>query len=429
MTATASLTPYLNPPDAHRARAVIMSDDAGEVQVIAQESALVNLESLSKATTRQLRPLPYDVGAPTAAIPGHYDLPVIVDQALTQARELALATIEPGGYVRARGEDLLSGHADTRVVAFTDPLGSEPTTASKAQDTQQIHSAIGEFTTLRIQERLDQTLHIPPLPEAARKIVALHADPNYELKDLVAIIETDPSMAARIMGWANSAFYHVDPPARSIDDAVMRVLGFDTVMSMALGLALGQTLRLPEDQVRGLPPYWLDAVFTAATTEALARRMPADLRPNTGLCYLAGLLANFGTLVLGHVFPPHYQKICKLQEANRHLPHTYIDQYVLKLPREVLATTLLELWGVPQEAVDAIRYQYVPDYHGSNATYVQLLHLARQALGAQGITDYPPVALEDDDIENLGLTGTALSSVLRDINDSREELDSFAAAL
>ena len=140
MTATASLTPYLNPPDAHRARAVIMSDDAGEVQVIAQERALVNLESLTKATTRRLRPLPHDVGAPTSAIPGHYNLPVIVDEALTQARELALATTEPGGYVRARGEDLVSGHADTRVAAFADPVGDEPTTASKEQDAQQIHS-------------------------------------------------------------------------------------------------------------------------------------------------------------------------------------------------------------------------------------------------------------------------------------------------
>ena len=125
----------------------------------------------------------------------------------------------------------------------------------------------------------------------------------------------------------------------------------------------------------------------------------------------------------------YYQKICRLQEANRHLPHTYVDHYVLKLRREVLASTLLEIWGAPQEAVDAVRYQYVADYQGSNATYVHLLHLARHALGSQGITDYPHMPLEDEDVERLGLTGSELSSVLGDISDSREELDGFAATL
>jgi len=142
-----------------------------------------------------------------------------------------------------------------------------------------IDSTVSRFTGRRIQQRLDQTLHIPPLPEAARRIIALQATDDYDLKDLVAIIETDPSITARIMGWANSAFYHVHPPASSIQDAVMRVLGFDTVLSMALGMSLGATLRLPEAHVNGLPPYWLDAVYTAATMEALGNQGITDLPP------------------------------------------------------------------------------------------------------------------------------------------------------
>ncbi|MFP6816484.1 MAG: HDOD domain-containing protein [Pseudomonadales bacterium] len=430
MNAQPSLPPYLNPPDAVRARAIIMSDDAGEVQVIALENRLVNLETLASITARELRPLPYDFGAPTAAIPGHYDLPVIVDNLVTCAGELALATTEPGGYVRGgAGQDIVGSSIESQVVDFTDPVGIEPTSPSTAQDQALIHTAISEFTSLRIQERLDETLHIPPLPEVARRIIALHSDPNYDLKDLVAIVETDPGIASRIMGWANSAFNHVDPPAKSIDDAAMRVLGLDTVMSMALGMALGQTLNMPDDQVRGLPSYWLDAIFAATTTEAFARRMPADRRPNTGLCYLVGLLASFGTLVLGHVFPPFYQKICRMQEANRHLPHTQVDHHMLKLPREVLASMLLELWDIPHEAVDAVRYQYVPDYRGANTTCVHLLQLARQALSSQGLTDYPVPALQDKDLEGLGLSGDQLSRVIRDISESREELEGFARAM
>ena len=102
-----------------------MSDDGGEVQVIAQESGLVNPESLASATSRNLRPLPFDAGAPVTAVPGYYDIPVIVDQVLTQAHELALATTEPGGYVKACGQDLTSGRFEAHVVEFTDPVGTE----------------------------------------------------------------------------------------------------------------------------------------------------------------------------------------------------------------------------------------------------------------------------------------------------------------
>ncbi len=68
----------------------------------------------------------------------------------------------------------------------------------------------------------------------------LQADPYYDLRELTRIIETDPSIAARIMGWANSSFHNAKPQAKSIEDAVVRILGADTAMSMALGIAIGK---------------------------------------------------------------------------------------------------------------------------------------------------------------------------------------------
>ena len=425
---TPPMSPYVNPPTDARARGLIMSDDAGAVQVIAHEGGMVDIAALTSSTNRPLKPLPYEPSEPTCAIPGAYDIPVVVDQVLIKNRDVALATTEPGGYVKADNETLTSGYRETHIVPVTKPLSGEPTNGGAVDDRARIEASITSLTELRIQERLDETLQIPPLPEAARKIIALRADPDFEIAALVSIIETDPSMAARIMGWANSAFYHVDPPARSIDDAVMRILGFDTASSMALGLALGESLKLPEAHVRGLPPYWLDAVFTAATMEAFARHIPQQQRPNVCLCYLTGLLANFGTLVLGHVFPPYYQTICELQEANRHIPHTHVDQHVINIPREIIAAALLEAWALPEEVTDAVRFQFANDYKGSNATFVNLLQLARQSLGAQGLNDYPPTHLDEAVPDQLGLSGDEVALVMEQINDSATELDSLAKA-
>jgi len=423
------LKPYVSPPAEARVRGVLMSRGNHRVQVIVPERALFDVEALQQITKTELHAEPYDVAETTSAVPGFYDVPVVVDETLLGQNDLALTTTEPGAYLQTKGSDLLNGYYETRTGALTISLSREPTPSSRAEDVSVVTNAVNSFTGLTIQNRLDETLQIPPLPETARRIITLQADPYYDLRELTGIIETDPSIAARIMGWANSAFHNAKPQAKSIEDAVVRILGADTAMSMALGIAIGESLRLPRSHVGGLPPFWLDAVFCAATMEALARHIPANQRPVIGLCYLAGLLANFGTLVLGHVFPPYYTTICALQEANRHLPHTFIDQQVLQLPREVVASALLELWALPQEVSDAVRFQYVGDYQGNNATYVNLLSLARKTLGAQGLNDHPPSPLDEAMAAGLGLNWEVLSGVAELINESRDDLDSFARSM
>lgn len=424
-----SFKPYPHPPMDERVRGVIMGDARGEVQVLVPQQALLDTAALQTATGRELRARPYQVEEPTAALPGAYGLPVVVEETLLQKSKLALATTESGSFMQAKGSDLLDPELAMVSGRFAEAVGAEPTAQDRGDDLQRIGVTLSRFTARRMQERLDQTLHIPPLPEAARRIIALQSDDNYDLADLVGIIETDPSMAARIMGWANSGFYNPNPPARTIDDAVMRVLGFDTVMSMALGMALGQTLRLPDTHVRGLPTFWLEAVLTAAAMEALARHMPAARRPASGLCYLTGLLANFGTLVVGHVFPHQYVTICTLQEANRHLPHTYVDQFVLQMPRELLTASLLECWSLPEAVTDAVRFQYLNDYAGPNCTYAHLLRLTRKLLGSQGLTDQPPELPGAAELEALELSQEDLSAVLRLLNESGTQLDGLAGTL
>lgn len=87
-------------------------------------------------------------------------------------------------------------------------------------------------------------MHIPSLPEAARRITELQSNLYLDLSDLVKIIETDPAIASRIMGWANSGLYTSPTPVMALTDAIMRVLGFDAVFNMALGLAIGRTQSL-----------------------------------------------------------------------------------------------------------------------------------------------------------------------------------------
>jgi len=130
-------------------------------------------------------------------------------------------------------------------------------------------------------------------------------------------------------------------------------------------------------------------MYTAATMEALATLVDIPNRPQPGYCYLAGLLANFGTLVIGHVFPPFYASICREQEANRHLPHTYVDQHVLRRAARVVREFVARKLVGSEPVSDAVRYQYVAGHDGPNAGYVNLLRLTHQVLATRDLSDLP----------------------------------------
>lgn len=432
LTAAAALdhlAPWANPPAETRVRAIKVATDNGLFQVLAPEAALIDVDAVALALGGNLTVLDVDPRQPTSAVPGYYEIPLLIDQALPGRAEIALATDRPGAWLRCCGDDLLASGWSYDVCAFAVAVPPNPTPAERDRDIQLINDSVSRFTELKLQQRIDETLEIPPLPEAARRIIALKNDPNYDLSDLVAVIESDPALAARIVGWANSAYYNADPAARSIQDAVMRILGFDLVFNMALGMALGDTLRLPKQDVDGLPPFWIQSLFCAATMEALTRQMPPDDRPEPGLAYLAGLLANFGQLVIGQVFPYQYDKILTLQSANRHLSHTYADQMVLGVTREVLASTLLETWELDQGVCDAVRFQHLSEYVGSNASLVNLLHLTHQTLSFEGVNDCPPQVPDADLVEWLKLDTSRIDAVLEVLAESRESIEELAAMM
>ncbi|HHR3315961.1 TPA: HDOD domain-containing protein, partial [Klebsiella pneumoniae] len=74
-------------------------------------------------------------------------------------------------------------------------------------DRAEISQAVQAFTARRIQQRLEQTIEIPPLPQTAQKIIKLRVDPNASVDDITGLVETDPALAAQVVSWAASPYY------------------------------------------------------------------------------------------------------------------------------------------------------------------------------------------------------------------------------
>ncbi|MGH8382061.1 HDOD domain-containing protein [Pseudomonas sp.] len=397
-----------------KVQAVLLDDSVGALMVLFPQNQLLDLSRLAELTGRTLAAVPLDRLKTMLdkhglkllpGIPALTSSPCLYEEPLLKPEKLLIHSGEAGLLLEIERNDFKKMLSKASAGSFGEPLSSiRPNLDRPTDDREEITQAVQAFTARRIQQRLENTIEIPPLAETAQKIIKLRVDPNATIDDITGVVETDPALAAQVVSWAASPYYASPGKIRSVEDAIVRVLGFDLVINLALGLALGKTLSLPKDHPQHTTPYWQQSIYTAAVIEGLTRAMPRAERPETGLTYLAGLLHNFGYLLLAHVFPPHFSLICRHLEVNPHLCHSYVEQHLLGISREQIGAWLMRFWDMPEELASALRFQHDPQYEGDHAAFPNLVCLAVRLLRARGIGSGPVEAIPDELLERLSIS-------------------------
>jgi len=424
-------------------RVVLLQDGKGKGQIILANDSFLDLKALNSLVERNLVPIPQSEIADLTAMdklvqietaPAFFMLPTIIDESIASAAHCHIEIFNVDG-VEVEKIDLTELRASLResnyrVRAINCTIPAEKLyqgTPNDSADLDLIFNSIRNFTTLRIKQRLEETLEIPPLPQTAQRILALRANPNANVGDLAKIVEMDASLAAQIVSWASSPYYAAPSKIRSVSDAISRVLGFDLVSNLAVGMALGNTLSMPKDFPDGFTPYWLQSVYCSTVIEAIVKLIPAEKRPSQGLACLSGLLHNFGYLVLAHTFPPHFSAICRHVEANPAISHVAIDHHLFGVTREQISARLLQLWNMPKEVCVGIRFQHELDYKGEHCVYANLILIAMRELRKHGIGDAPPEEVPIEIYQRFDLNPIEVLEVVQKIIAAEDALKQIAA--
>ncbi|SMF24634.1 HD-like signal output (HDOD) domain, no enzymatic activity [Alteromonadaceae bacterium Bs31] len=428
-----SLSPVQLQKSGSIVQSVLLQDAQGRVQVLFPIGKIIDLESLRSQTGRKLEGVSMDDLKPlirqqelvcVPAIPRWQGMQTIVDESLLDKKTLLL---EPGS-----GGDLLeiSQQDFTQIVATSDrarcAVDMPTLTEDDGDDEAKIFDSVKRFTQKRIKQRLDETLELPPLPETAQRIIKLRADPNADINDLANIVEIDPSLAAQVVSWAASPYYSAPGKIKSVHDAIVRVLGFDMVLNLSLGLALGKTMTMQCLTPRHVSRYWRGAVYTAAVVEGLVTSIAREHRPGFGMAYLSGLLNNFGYLVMAEVFPPYFSSIERLGKANPQAPSAAIEQHILGITGNQMASWLMDNWNMPEEVVVALRQQNNPKFDGVNAEYAKLVYIAQAMLANAGFGSGSPRQIPDSLFTELHLDAATAKITVDNILESGQDLDAIA---
>ncbi len=420
------------------AKSIILQDAQGKVQVILPADRLLDLKRINQYLGRELHAVsPDEIAkflkdhklASIPALPKLEGWQTLVDKSVLEQKTLWADSGSDDELLKFSQEEFAKILEDAKVADFALPLAPLEIDENASSDTDHILNAVKNFTKLRIKQRLEETLELPPLSDTAQKIIKLRVNPNADISDLAQIVETDPSLAAQVVSWAASPYYSAPGKIKSIHDAIVRVLGFDMVLNLALGLSLGKQMTIPKAGPRGVMPYWQQSVYMAATIEGLVTAIPRDHRPSFGMAYLCGLLHNFGYLILAEVFPPYFHAYCELADANPHVEHPAIERHLIGVTREQLASTLMSLWSMPEEIVVGLRQQNNPQYKGEYQSYAKLIYVAQRLLAQHNLGSGPKQAIPAEIFADLHLDPEKANTTVANIIESSKDLAHIAQQL
>ncbi|MDC1256016.1 HDOD domain-containing protein [bacterium] len=187
------------------------------------------------------------------------------------------------------------------------------------------------------------------LPDACFKIKSLMEDEDSTIEDFANVISVDPSMTSRLLQIANSAIYSFPGEISTISRAIT-IIGTQAIYNMMLVDVAASAFKHFSNDSIDLKRFWRMSVFCALATKNLA--IKAGIRDIERL-FVAGLLQNFGELIVAKV-TPELAKGCEKYSAamlpwdlqKNNIGFTYTD----------ISAELLKIWQIPEKIILPIRH-------------------------------------------------------------------------
>jgi HD-like signal output (HDOD) protein len=215
-------------------------------------------------------------------------------------------------------------------------FGDEDPDRPRAQAEQSFAAEVARIQGLR------------PFPVAAEKLIRVLSNPDFKKTDVVAVMESDPSLAARTLAVANSPLFRGQSACRTIEQALVR-LGARNLRDVAIGVSAMSMFA----DAKGIGQVFRDhSVGVGATVRMLAGL--AFPRESSTL-FLAGLLHDVGKLLLLQTGELAYDD-AETTGDDGHL----LERTRLGYDHAVLGGHVMKLWRIPDPIAKVVAWHHQP---------------------------------------------------------------------
>ncbi len=215
----------------------------------------------------------------------------------------------------------------------------------------------------------------PTLPYIAHEILRILNDQKSNIDEISGMVSKEPSLTARIVATANSAFYSGQRPIYSIDDAIVR-LGLNRVKVLASSILLAESFDTSSCPSFKLDEYWYIAVQVSFCASKIVKILGSPDQADSA--YLAGLLHNIGLLLLVHIFPDEMAQVFDAMGKDKNTPISDHEISILGCDHYQSGRMLLSEWQLPEESIAVAEFYGSVDYAGEYSDLVKVIAFCRE---------------------------------------------------
>ena len=276
----------------------------------------------------------------------------------------------------------------------------------------------------KIELIIQQLNSLPTLPAVAARLLQVTVRSDTQAAEVVNLIESDPSLASKIISLSTRASQGISKKSISVGKAVV-LLGFESVRNAVLSIkvfeALGGTQNQEADRF-DREGFWRHSLAVACAAKMLCRHIDKKIDPEEA--FICGLLHDLGKVALDAALPKSFIRVVQLTEsAMGNIAE--LEQRILGIDHMVVGKRLAEKWSLPESIRETIwlHNQYpttLPEAVKHRST-VQTVHLADVLVREQRIGYSGNYSLPDSSAtiaEQLGCPAKELENVARQLGEA-----------
>lgn len=193
---------------------------------------------------------------------------------------------------------------------------------------------------------------LPPIPEVARKVLAMADDPDVAMDDIVAVIKYDQAITTNCLKLCNSSYFGLREKIFSLDQALV-MLGMDNLVKIVLVNCTGISSYKKAQKGYGFKSgeLWEHSVTCAILSQMLMKA--AGQREDTVL-FTAVLLHDIGKLVLDSFLVDRLDELHQLVQE-RDYAFIAAESELFGVNHAEIGGMVAEKWQFPQTLINSIR--------------------------------------------------------------------------
>lgn len=288
----------------------------------------------------------------------------------------------------------------------------------------------------KLKQALKKNGDFPASARVVSELRMLTSDSGTSANRIAEVILKEPSLGVRVLHLVNSAFYKRSKPISTITQAVVQI-GMKPLVEMCGGLVLLQRF-VPEARQNGAFALCLrksimtSLISSALATASLSTASKTLASRNAESGYLAGTMAEIGTLLMAFYFPQVYESAVKRAELKQQDIYSSIKQIVGFSPAQ-LSTEVITTLNLPQYYANVVNDAHTSLELGNapkGAAQIQIEVGTGQAQSSPDIAECLSVAVAVSDAITRISDPAALVSTLEQIQQrSRIQPAALEAAL